>query len=189
MYKKILNILLIIITIIGIISFDALDVFDTFVYLIPLLLSVCVIMIIKAKDIKKFKSIYNIIMLLLIIFSVIFLAFYLYSDITCLISTSCMINYEVNGLIYLFMILYIMLFINILDIKNKDNKKYNILLYLITIIVFIIYGRYYFDNDFYHNNLSKNIEEGYIYITQNYIYFNIMYTCLLIYYFINRKKN
>ena len=87
-----------------------------------------------------------------------------------------------------------MLFTNIVDIKLKHNKMYNILLYIISFVVFIIYGRYYLDNDFYHNyiNLSKediNIQSSYIYITQNYIYFNIVYLCLLMYYFVNRKKN
>ncbi|MBP3461226.1 MAG: hypothetical protein J6K21_02300 [Bacilli bacterium] len=195
MYKKnILNILLILTTIILIISFDALNVFDTLVYLMPLLFSISITMFMKRKEVNKCKSIYNVIMMLLIVFSFLFLGILSYSNITCLIDENCSSNYEIEGLILLITILYTLLFTNIVDIKLKHNKMYNILLYIISFVVFIIYGRYYLDNDFYHNyiNLSKediNIQSSYIYITQNYIYFNIVYLCLLMYYFVNRKKN
>lgn len=195
MYKKnILNILLILTTIILVISFDVLDVFDTLAYLIPLLFSISITMFMKRKEVNKYKSIYNVIMMLLIVFSFLFLGFLSYSNITCIIDKHCSNNYEFEGLFLLLIILYTLLFTNIIDIKLKHNKMYDILLYIISFVVFVIYSRYYLDNDFYHNymNLSKkdiNIQNSYIYITQNYIYFNIAYLCLLMYYFVNRKKN
>lgn len=192
--KNILNILLILITIILVITFDALDVFDTLVYLIPLLFSISITMFMKRKEVNKYKSIYNVIMMLLVVFSFLFLGILIYSNITCMIDKHCSNNYETEGLILLLTVLYTLLFTNIVDIKLKHNKMYDILLYIISVVVFIIYGRYYLDNDFYHNymNLNKediNIQNSYLYITQNYIYFNIVYLCLIIYYFVNRKKN
>ena len=191
---NILNILLILATIILVISFDALDVFDTLVYLMPLLFSISITMFMKRKEVNKYKSIYNVIMMLLIVFSFLFLGFLIYSNITCLIDKNCSSNYETEGLILLLTLLYTLLFTNIVDIKLKHNKMYYILLYIISGVVFVIYARYYLDNDFYHNymNLNKediSIQNSYIYIIQNYIYFNIVYVCLLMYYFVNRKKN
>lgn len=194
MYKKnILSIILLLIAIVLVISFDAIDIFDTLLYLVPLLFSINLVMIIKRKNIKKIKSIYNVIMLLMSFFSILLLGYMIYSFISCSIDTHCMNNYEVEGLLLLLTILYTLLFINIIDIKLKHNKMYYILLYIISLIVFIIYGRYILDIDLYHNyiNINKNnfhIQISYIFITQNYIYFNLLYLSLLIYYFINRKK-
>lgn len=195
MYKKnILSIILLLISIILVISFDAIEIFDTLLYLVPLLFSINIMMIIKRKNIKKFKSIYNVIMLLITFFSILLLGYMTYSFISCSIDIHCMNNYEVEGLLLLLTTLYTLLFINIFDIKIKHNKMYYILLYIISLVIFIIYGRYFLDIDLYHNymNINKsniNIQISYIFITQNYIYFNLLYISLLIYYFINRKNH
>lgn len=77
------------------------------------------------------------------------------------------------------------------DIWKSSNKTYNILTIIVTLLVIIIHYRYYIDNKLLHNLLrikdinSIILQHSYIYITQYYSLFTIIYIILII----NKKIN
>lgn len=186
MKNNIINILLLLIVIIFSCYFNNIF-YDQFIFIIPLLISISLVMLYK----KVNNKIYNIISLLLLIFSILISIFIIYNEISCTIDYHCMNNYEAIGTLILFILLITLLLLNIIDIKINHKKTYYILFYLINFITIIIFIRYYNDSSLINNYTKLNsmdVQNSYIFITQNYIYFNILYISLLIYYLINKKK-
>ena len=162
---------------------------DGLTFIMSLLFSATIAMFYKRKDIKN--KLYNIISDLLLVTSVLALITLLVAAIQCIFNVHCSYEFTAETTILLFTSLLTLLFINIIDINKTKTKLYNILVLFVNIIVLLIYLRYYFDNSFIHNYIYINeleMQHAYIYIYQNYIYFNILYISLLIGYFINKNN-
>ena len=188
MKNNIINIILLLIIAIFTFTFNNLS--DNLDFIISLIFSITIIMFYKRKSIKS--KIYNVVNDIFLLLSILSLGYIMISTINCMIDIHCYNNYEFEGIVILYTLLLTLLFINIIDIKKKKTKLYNILFSLVNIVVLIIYFRYYFDDSFIHNYININKNDMYIthiYIIQNYIYFNILYSCLLIGYFINKKSS
>lgn len=165
-------------------------IFDTMIFLISSIIAFSFAMLYKKNKIKKARILYNIILFILGLISSSFIIFFIYTSISCLISYDCYNNTSANLEFILMSVLFTFTLIQIIDIKTEKNRIHHILTWIVSIIVIIIYLRYNYDISFLHNYIYQNqyeIQNSYIYITQNYIYLVILYVSLLIHYFINKK--
>lgn len=189
MKNNIINILLLLIITIFTFIFSNV-VSDNLIFFISLIISITITMFYKRKSINN--KIFNIVNDLLLILSIISLGYIMISTISCIRNIHCYNNFEFESTILLHTSILTLLFINLIDIKKEKTTLYNILSIVVSIIVIIIYVRYYFDNSFIHNYMNINKNDMYVtytYITQNYIYFNILFISLLACYFINKKSS
>jgi len=190
--KNIITIITLIISAILISILTTIDgIFDEVMFQIVVTLSITLVMLYKRKNIKRFKLIYNIVLIILLLMSTIFIISFMHSIITCFISTSCYNNVSSNFEIILLTIIFTLTLIQIVDYKIEKIKINHILTWIVSAIVVVIYLRYHYDADFIHNYMYQNqfeIQNSYIYVTQNYCPLSIIYGSLLIHYLINRKQ-
>ena len=188
---NIISIIMITITIYFVSKFSMVVGYDFLTLMYPFILSVAITMLYKKKSIKKCSSLYNVILLLIMLFGILFIAYIIYSIMNCMCSSVCSNNWNVYQQLLLLLVLFILLLFNIVDINKLQNIKTHIFTWIISTIVIMIYLRYYYDIGFIHNYMYQNqyqIQDSYIYITQNYIYFNILYISILIHYVMNKEK-
>lgn len=189
---NIITIITLVISTILVSLFNTIDgIFDIVLFEIALTLAITFSMYYKRKSIKKLKTIYDIILIILLLTSTIIITMFIHSIITCFISISCSNNVNSNLELILITLLLTYTFIQIIDFKIEKKKISHILTWIVSSIVCMIYIRYQYDAGFIHNYMYQNqfeIERSYIYVTQNYSYLSILYSCLLIHYLINKKK-
>lgn len=186
-----ISIAMILFSILFLFDFITIENFDTHLYVNCFLVSLTILMWYKKNSIKKFKFIYDVILLLLLIFSTIMCFLFISNIVTCIFKEEYMINWSTHGLCILLVELFALLLIYLFDFKKKKSTLNHILVWLVSIIVIGLVFRYNYDIDFVHNYLNYKRYElyhSYIYIVQYYFYLNIIYFCLLMYYFLNREK-
>ncbi len=172
-------------------DFITIENFDFNFYTICFLISMAILMWYKKDSIKKFKFIYDVILILLLVFSVIVGFTFIFNIVTCMFREEYILNWESNGLCILLVELFSLFLIYLFDFKKKKNTLNHILVWLVSIILIVLVLRYNYDIDFVHNYLNYKryeLHQSYMYITQYYLYFNIIYFCLLSHYFLNREK-
>lgn len=157
--------------------------------LLLFILSLTIFMFVYRNKIKKYKSIYNVILMLMMAFFLTCLGFYLYSTISCYFDISCYVEDTMTPVLIYSMLLFLMLLFNFKDIFNNTNKLNDILTIIICSTIILIYIRYYFDGSFMHKIVKSEYykQTSYLYITQNYIYFNILYIVNLLHKLVNNK--
>jgi hypothetical protein len=162
------------------------NIFD-FSMIFSLLSALTIFMLSNVNKIKKHKFIYDIILLLLMIFTIGIFLYIIYCDIVCSLDANCMVNFDSNFTIIFSMLLFIMILFGINDIFNKTNGVNDILTIIVSSLIILIHIRYYVDPNFIHkiSEGEEFIEHSYYYVTQNYIYFIIMYAVVLL----HRKVN
>jgi hypothetical protein len=155
--------------------------------IIPFMFAIAVFMFSKKEKVKKFRFIYNVVLLLLMIFAIGLSLHIILNEIKYFIDHSCCANS-----MSIFVIIYLMLLFNLLlfcisDIFNKTDKVNDILTIVVSLIIILIHIRYYLDPHFIYRIIEGNEYLIYSnnYITQNYIYFIIMYAVV----FLHRKFN
>lgn len=135
----------------------------------------------------KLKFIYDVVLMLLTICSIGITIYIIINMISCSFSTNC--SYDLNS-IYLILYLPVLLsifLISIPDVFDKTNKLNDYLTIIGSIIVILIHIRYYKDPNLSNNIFTNtNNTEYYIFVSQNYIYFVIMYITVIIHKFINK---
>ena len=160
-------------------------------YLYSLLISICIIMWYKKSSIKKLSSIYNVILILLSIFSLFIILSLGVHFITCILREEYLFNFESNGLWLLLIPIITLIFTNILDFNKQQNRINMLFTWIISLIFIFVFLRYQFDTNLEHNYITLKkyeLQTSYIFVTQYYIYFNIIYFSLLIHHFINKKN-
>jgi hypothetical protein len=178
----------------AIISFYFMFTSDINVTIIPVLFififALTIFMFVYRNNIKKFKFIYDVSLMLLMVFTVACFALSLYDIIKCYLNSSCGIEVESIGTTLYILLLFIMILFGIKDIYTKTNKTNDILTIVISSLIILIHIRYYLEPNFVHKLTKGNefILYKYQYITQNYIYFTIMYIISIIHYGLNREK-
>ena len=195
MNKKIVTIISLLITSIFMNLYDALVYYnyklESLIYiLIHLFIAFTIILFIKRKEHNKHS--YNIFMGLCIAISIIYLIVIFGRFFSCIFIEYCMLE---SSKVYIEMvnlvIINTLLLLNIFDIKKRINNKYFISNIIVCSIVSLIYIRFFIDPLFYHNVVK--VEYGllldYTYISQNFLYFTLMFICLFISYFVNRNNN
>ena len=171
---------------------------------ISLLFAIPIFMSYKYKDIekKKFKTLYLIIMIILYILIAIFLSLFvleiLYPTAYIILEDGNKIPTggifqkvrELNTLFspLLFMITsWLMLFINFNDLDKKDDKVEFYLTLAVSLIIILIHINFYINPNLRKDVNIMSIDEQATYITQNYIYFAIMYVALITKKFITKS--
>lgn len=150
------------------------------------LFALTIFMFFNMNKIKKNKFIYDVILLLLMIFTIGIFLYSIYCDIRCYFDARCMINFDSSFTMIFSMFLFVMLLFGFIDIFNKTNKTNDILTIVVSSLIILIHVRYYLDPNFIHKIVQgEYIQYSYYYITQNYIYFIIMYTVVML----HRKMN
>lgn len=150
----------------------------SFIFALPIIMH-CKFKIIK---IKKQKLIYKIIMYIL--YSISFIILFLLVLEIIKSKNDIFINFDTFKIIFsnlLFMTTsWLMLFSSFIDIEKKETKL-NFILNIIVLFVIITVHINYFINPNLKTIISEtSVGEKAIYITQNYVYFGIMYVLLLI---------
>lgn len=82
----------------------------------------------------------------------------------------------------------------VLQLKTKEDNYFQCLFIFVNLLIILIYGRTYFDNNIvsvYLNKLGSLQYEGLntLFLLDNMIYFDIAYVFLLIYALVGQKKN
>lgn len=152
--------------------------------LFTFLIALTIFMFYKKNKIKKNKFVYDVILLLLMIFSAICFALFLYSQVTCYIDINCNIDLGPIFTITYPIILFIILLFNFEDMFKQTKKANDILMTIVSILVILIHLRYYLDSNFIYRGNDEYLV-SYQYITQNYIYFIIMYVIIMLHRRIN----
>lgn len=181
MLKKIINIILLLfLSIVMFISIKNSILLIIIDYLFPIL--IC--MIIRYN--KKRNMLYKISMDILIVVFGIFIIYVLYSLFTTSVSWD---TFEVLLASINHIIINILLYLNILNIKKCEKSKFIYINMLTTLIISFIYLNYYFNGLFIHNIVSNDMINSYsiLYINQNYPYFLTIEICLFTYYLINNN--
>ena len=181
MIKKIINILcLLLLSLIMLISIYN----SILLIIVDYILPVTICMIINYS--KKKNLFYKICMDILVAIFSLFIIFILYNLLRVSLTWD---TFEVLLVSLNHIIVNILLYLNILNIKKKDDSKYFYANLIATSIIILIYLNYYFNPLFIHNIISNDMISYYsnFYINQNYPYFLIIEICLLIYYFLNNK--
>lgn len=80
-----------------------------------------------------------------------------------------------------------------LQLKTKEDNRFQCLFIFVNLLIILIYGRTYFDTNVvsvYLNKLGSPQYEGLntLFLLDNMIYFDIAYVSLLLYALINQKK-
>ena len=134
----------------------------------------------------KIKFVYDVVLLLFTIGSICEIIFFVYNILSCIFSTTCSHDIAaISSIIYVPTIVSALL-ISITSVYRKTNKLNDYLTIIVSIIIIFIHLRYYFDNNLLNNIYpNSNNTEYYVFVTQNYIYFNIMYVTAIIHKFIN----
>lgn len=145
-----------------------------------------IFMFFKKEKIIKHKFIYDVILLLMMIFFIVCSLYVIYTDITCYFNASCSINLESNSTMIYAILLFAMLLFGLGDIFSKTNKVNDILTISVSSLIILIHARYYLDSNFIHNIVEGDILYSYYYISQNYIYFIIMYIVVMMHRRVNK---
>jgi hypothetical protein len=155
-------------------------------YSLPI--AITVFMFVNKNKIKKFKFIYDVTLMLLIIACALFLGFLCYDQISCYFDVQCSPSYDAIFLILYPTVLFTMIFLSFNDINNKTNKTNDILTIVISSLIILIHLRYYFEPNFVDKLIKGDIFNDFSssYITQNYIYFTLMYLIVLIHNRVNK---
>ena len=72
-----------------------------------------------------------------------------------------------------------MILLSIDDIFYETDKKNDYLTMLVTVIILLVHLNYYFNPRFKNTNTFL-VQESYIYVEQNYIYFFLLYAITII---------
>ena len=164
---------------------------DPLSMLIYLLFPVTLLMFFYRKSFKKhkkFQFVYDVVLIIFMLTSFLLGSYFLFSVI---ISIS---NYQgYDDMVPIYWYLYVMSIITLLlfsftDIFKKTNKKNDILVIIISLVIIFMMFRVYiipgFNQDiFVYYEVSKNI---YNYVSEFYVYFLILNVAALIHYFINK---
>lgn len=80
-----------------------------------------------------------------------------------------------------------------LQLKTKEDNRFQCLFIFVNLLIILIYGRTYFDTNMvsvYLNKLGSPQYEGLntLFLLDNMIYFDVAYFSLLLYTLINQKK-
>lgn len=186
-----ITLLCLLISIIFLYKFNTIDTLQIPLYVYSLLISLTIVMWYKRNDINRFQFLYNVLFLLLFLGSVFIILSFGYSMITCMLSTTCSNSWDTRGLWILLVGLFTLLILHIVDFNQPKKMTHHILTWIISLTFIMIFLRYNYDIDFIHNYIYQNqyeLENSYIYVTQNYIYFDIMYISLLLHYFLNKEN-
>lgn len=152
--------------------------------LLSLIFSLPIIMHYEYSYIKKekFKTIYLTIMLILYFISFAIISLLLIEIINNQIDI--FIKFETSKVIFtnlLFMTTsWLMLFTAFIDIDKEEEKVNFIITIIVLLIVILVHINYYINQNLKTIINESTIGEKALYITQNYIYFGIMYVLILI---------
>ena len=126
----------------------------------------------------------------------------LFLVLLCVIYILCFKEFYIDSLFLIsyLVILFTLIFLNLLDIKNNYNSNiYNVLFISIESLIIFIFTRCLFDQSFiYNSNYYKDLLEPYyldyskifnvVYLIQNIKFLIIIIFLLIIYRKLNRKK-
>lgn len=126
----------------------------------------------------------------------------LFLVLLCVIYILCFKEFYIDSLFLIsyLVILFTLIFLNLLDIKNNYNSNiYNVLFIFIESLIIFIFTRCLFDQSFiYNSNYYKDLLEPYyldyskifnvVYLIQNIKFLIIIIFLLIIYRKLNRKK-
>ncbi len=160
------------------------------VNVIDFLFALTIFMFYNMKKVKRHKFVYDVTLMLLMVFSAVWIFYILYVLISCFISITCSTESITFFMMIYPTILFLILFFSFEDIFRETSKTNYILTIVVSIIVILIHLRYYFDPNF-SNNLTdgdNGVQYSYVYVIQNYIYFAIMYTVVLVNQAINKAS-
>ena len=131
---------------------------------------------------EKFKTIYLTIMIILYFISFAIISLLLIEIINNQIDI--FIKFETSKVIFtnlLFMTTsWLMLFTAFIDIDKEEEKVNFIITIIVLLIVILVHINYYINPNLKTIINESTIGEKALYITQNYIYFGIMYVLILI---------
>lgn len=140
--------------------------------------------------IKKNKFMYDVFLMLLILFSTVYVLYFLYVQGDCFFDTSCSMESNTNFAILYPIFLFTILLFSIKDIFKKTNKINDILAIIASLSIILVHLRYYVEPNFPHKLITDHsfTQNSYDYIYQNYIYFIIMYSIVLVHYKVNEQS-
>lgn len=137
---------------------------------------------------EKIKIVYLIIMLILYLISFIIILCLLIDIIKY--QNSIFIIFDTIKVIFsnlLFMTTsWLMLLINFIDIDKEERKETYIITIIVLSVIILVHINYYINLNLKTIINETTIGEKALYITQNYIYFGLMYILILIKKFINK---
>lgn len=137
---------------------------------------------------EKIKIVYLIIMLILYLISFIIILCLLIDIIKY--QNSIFIIFDTIKVIFsnlLFMTTsWLMLLINFIDIDKEERKETYIITIIVLSVIILVHINYYINPNLKTIINETTIGEKALYITQNYIYFGLMYILILIKKFINK---
>ena len=153
-----------------------------------ILLSFNILMFNKKSSVKKDNKMFKIFFLILTILDVLIWGNYICLVIREFISFGT-IDFRVS---YIYFTVFCIMVVNdFWDIFKSSNILYDVLVMMVCIMVIFVHYRYYIDGRLLHNLLgvrdvnSVILQHSYIYITQYYWLFSIMYIVLII----NKRLN
>lgn len=153
-----------------------------------ILLSFNILVFNKKSSVKKNKKIFKILLLGLTILDVLIWGYYVYLVVSEFINFG-IIDFRPS---YIYFTVFCVMVVNdFSDMWNRSNILYDILVMIVTIIVIFVHYRYYIDGRLLHNLFgirdinSVILQNSYVYVTQYYWLFSVMYIVLII----NKKLN
>ena len=152
--------------------------------LLSLVFAIPFIMKSKIKVIKnqKHKAIYKYVMYALYVVSFLIILLLTLDIITC--QTDIFIKFdrfkEVFSNLLFMTTSWLMLFFGFLELDEQSNKTNFILTVIVSLVIILVHLAYFISPNLKTIINDSQIGEKAIYITQNYIYFGIMYVLLLI---------
>lgn len=157
------------------------------VMIFDFIIALAIYMFSNRKKVIKNKFIYNVTFELLSVFSLIYILFFMYSQISCYFSIDCEIEPNTIFTLIYPVLFFIMVLFSFRDIFNKTYKNNDILTILVSILIIFIHCRYYLEPAFTNDLIGNDsyVQHDYYYVAQNYVYFVIMYLVILI----HRKVN
>ena len=154
---------------------------------IDLFISLTVIMFYRRNLVKKLKFFYDVILLLMMFFSIMLIGYFAFAIISSLFNYN--ISYEYSTLVVIIFPLlnFNIIFFSLNNIKSKTNKNTDLLTILVSLIIILIFTRYFIDPNFISNNSIQDFQYYKIqYLWQNLMYATILYFLVSIHYFVNK---
>ena len=151
------------------------------------MISLSIVCIVRNRKIKNF--ILRVLTDILIVFTFLLVIYFITNYVIDILNPKINITFDFLKSLVLIVILIYLFITHLFDIKKEVSNKHFIITTIISIITILIYLNYYVNQLFYHNNVGSmtDISMSYEYIYQNYIYFIILYGCLLINYICEKK--
>lgn len=152
------------------------------------LVALTIYMYFNKNKVKKNKFAYDVTLMLMMVFSALFMVYFIYSIISCLLNPACGDAWNSLFLGIYPILLFLMLMFGIKDMKHKTNKTNDVLTIVSSSLIILVHLIYYLEPNFIHKLNSTFFIYSFDYISQYYVYFVIMYFVVLVHYRVNKIK-